>query len=289
MTQNLTTESGRLAPVPSRFQQLLSTRSEQAAALDVVRRLGMASAFMFSRASSDVSMLITLKQVKDSEAYSALGVTWAEFCQLLPGEPSRRTVDERLVLLDELGAEFLQAAADMGLSRGTLRTLRAIPEAERPRLLESGEVEFPNGKRVPLDADHKEEIRELMDDVAAEVAAMREQLKVGQEQFGTLQDSLTKAITRAKELEKRAEIQDLSPMEEEFGRAFRHLRLLNDIVCRDEPDPQLVLRFVRQLQSELNVLIDYGAGAASPAELVGDNDFDPNALAAAARDLNEGW
>jgi len=282
-TRKLSVQSGAAAPVRDGLDTVLARLpEEQRAAAGLMHRMGMVSAFEFTRALSDVGALVALQQIKDEAAYEQLGLTWEQFCRALPGSPSRRVVDDRLLQLDELGAQFMGLAAELGLQRRTLRALRAVDADARPRLLESGEaLEFPDGRVVPVDADHREELREAMEDFAGEMAALRETLRVGTEQMTARAEEITQLTTRVLELEKRDEIAPLSMAEKQWQAAFRELRVFADVVLRERPDPAWAMSWVRSIQMELDRVLDYAV-----AEQGADYDPDDEELGRAINDLS---
>ena len=284
-TPNLPAATGAAVPLQGGLDALLSLlpqEHQETAAL--FGMIGAANALNLTRAYADVSFLLKLQEIKQTEAYAALPskgkpLTWEEFCRLLPGRPARRTIDERLAELDDLGAEFMQLAGEVGLGRKTLRVLRSVDADALPRLLESGEVEFPDGRKVPLDADHQPEIREALEDLAVKRSGMTEQRAAGMDQVRELSGELTKARNELVEAQRRAEAAQLSPTLKQYAHAYREVRLLVETVMHEQPERDLVLRLVNQLNKEHEALLEY-ALAARP-------DYDPDEMADALNDLEQ--
>ncbi|HEY0019070.1 MAG TPA: hypothetical protein VGC13_22400 [Longimicrobium sp.] len=242
---------------------------------ELVRRIGQAGAFGLASSFADVSFLVTVQEIKDSGAYTRLGLTWEEFCRRLPGaRRSRSSIDEQLRILDDLGADFVRLAGDLGLQRRTLRGLRKVEPDALPRLLESGEVEFPDGRRVPNSPEYREEMREAMEDLAAKLTELQDHVGDGMKQMKDLAGELTKAKAELLDARKRGEAAQLDPISEQWTHAFREVRLLADMVLTGRPDPALVLNWSRQLMIDMNALLAYANGPAG-------DDFDPDELESA--------
>ncbi|HEX6040291.1 hypothetical protein [Longimicrobium sp.] len=255
----------RPAALPSTLDSLLAGVPEESRGVfALVHEVGQAQAFNLVRAFADASMLSKLARIKEEGSYAALGLTWEQFCRALG--TTRSTMDERLAEAEQLGSDFIELAAELGLNRQTRRALRAAAPEQLPRL-EDGSWTFPDGRVVPVDADHQAELREAMEDLAEQIAALNEQLRLGQEQHKASVDEVMELTTRLAEVEKRDEVTRLSPAERLFREAFRALREFADGVSVHRPESADVERWARMLNQEMRPVLDYALAGQTLAEL----------------------
>lgn len=133
----------------------------------VMRQLGQAEAFNFMKKLATVAELKVIQAVKEAKDYKGLVyldangnrqqvASWDDYCEHMLGEP-RRTVDERLLNLNQLGEEFFEASQKIGLGYRELRKLRQLPEDQQQLVIENEAV----------DLGDKEALRELIDELNA--------------------------------------------------------------------------------------------------------------------------
>lgn len=118
---------------------------------------GQAQAFAFIETFGRVAAIAKLKQVKETGAYKQHHGTWEAFCSSLGF--TRRKIDIDIQNLETLGADFLAASDRLGLGYRDLAALRALPEDAR--------LQITDGRVVNLEEASKQEIRLLVEDLAA--------------------------------------------------------------------------------------------------------------------------
>lgn len=129
--------------------------------------LGRIQSAAFNERQQRLMKLIWLKQVKDGRIYKKMrGLdTWVKFCEAC-GE-KWRTIDDSLQDLSVFADEFLTETVKLGWTPSEVKRLsRAVlaDNAELTETVNSNAITI-DGKTIPLDADHKDEIMELVADV----------------------------------------------------------------------------------------------------------------------------
>ncbi|TQF69578.1 hypothetical protein [Pseudoalteromonas luteoviolacea] len=155
-------------------QQQLATKEK------VLRELGQIQAFDFMQKLASVASLRLLQNIKNTKVYKGLSytdvdgkvatvATWEDFCKNFVGA-SRRTVDDRILNLEQLGEEFFEQAQQMKLGPKDLRDLRQLPKDDQALVLDSEAVESGDAEAV------KEFIDELKDKHAKETEKLNTEL-----------------------------------------------------------------------------------------------------------------
>ena len=143
--------------------------------------LGRIQSATFNEKQQRLMKLIWLKQVKDGRIYKKMrGLdTWVKFCEAC-GE-KWRTIDDSLQDLSVFADEFLTETVKLGWTPSEVKRLSRAVLADNAELTETvnSDAITIDGKTVPLDADHKDEIMELVADVLDR--ARKEAKKVGRE------------------------------------------------------------------------------------------------------------
>lgn len=143
--------------------------------------LGRIQSATFNEKQQRLMKLIWLKQVKDGRIYKKMrGLdTWVKFCEAC-GE-KWRTIDDSLQDLSVFADEFLTETVKLGWTPSEVKRLSRAVLADNSELTETvnSDAITIDGKTVPLDADHKDEIMELVADVLDR--ARKEAKKVGRE------------------------------------------------------------------------------------------------------------
>lgn len=145
---------------------------------------GRRQAFAFVADHCSAGDAESLKQLRDSKAHEALGLTWELFCQQRLGV-SRQTADRILQRLSEFGASFFDLAR---LTRVSSETYRKV----EPRI--SGKTIEWKGEQIPIEPRN-----------AARIAGIVRQLAAaGDESFerpiADLQKRFAQCILRSKRL-----------------------------------------------------------------------------------------
>ncbi|WP_010604426.1 hypothetical protein [Pseudoalteromonas maricaloris] len=142
----------------------------------VLVELGQIQAFDFIQKLATVASLRLLQKAKETKAYKGLVysdesgkvatvATWDEYCTHKLGV-ARRTIDDRLVNLQQFGEEFFEQSQRMQLGYRDLRALRQLPEEDQTLVIESDAVE----------AGDKEAVKELIDELKAKHAKEKDKL-----------------------------------------------------------------------------------------------------------------
>ena len=122
----------------------------------------------------DVTSLMWLKQVKESKIYRDLpGIgTWESYCNYLGID--RHTADQDLLNLVAFGEEFLVTVADLQVGYRDLRKLRQLTH-DGTITIEGNTLEIA-GESIPLDQDHKEDLKAAIEQILEETAEARKNL-----------------------------------------------------------------------------------------------------------------
>jgi DNA-binding NarL/FixJ family response regulator len=217
-----------------------------------------------------VSTLIWLRDVKAAKIYKDLPNigTWDDFCKYL--KKDRRTVDEDLQNLATFGEDFLETVASLQVGYRDLRKLRQLTHDGTIQVIDDA-IEI-SGERIPLDADHKEDLQAAIEKVIEEQAVVKEELKAQKKAFDRVQDDTRKSMVKLqKELDKltdQAAMKELSPEEDAvlqqidnlhttFMGYLLQIRTLVD--AEDIPGPRAksaLIAFLNQARMELNAYYD---------------------------------
>jgi hypothetical protein len=146
-------------------------RAMAAKQFDVARVIGQMQTLKAFSDFSTAGLLRLFKEIKDRKVYRGVSVpqpdgtvrainTFEEFCELMG--TSRSKVDEDLQNAAVFGEAFLESANKAGLGYRQLRQLRALPEDEREKLKAA--------------TDDPEELRIQVEEIAAEMKAVKKQL-----------------------------------------------------------------------------------------------------------------
>jgi hypothetical protein len=278
-------------PIPTTAAEAVAAAHHLAGAVDGIRMIEE-----FGR----YSRLLVVQQIKEFDAYKALGHTWDSFCTERLRQ-SRRTVDEDLQNLELFGHEFLEATDRLSIGRRTLRTLRSLPADELPRLLPGGRMEIA-GEVYPVDAEHSEAIAEAvkalagqlnytqnrLEDAESAVEEVRGQLAEKEQEAEGLRNKLAEKRTVEREQDRYAHLQAAAT-----GEIGRGILLVASILAelgqrceREIPDREEVLRAARVLPPLVSNLLDFGAGRRKfgvPPEV--EDQLDQDALDEVVREL----
>lgn len=182
---------------------VIQTKEVVAQMEEVMREIGQIEAFDFINKLATVASLKLIQKVKETKSYKGLVyrkesgelatvATFDEFCDLKLGAP-RRTVDERLLCLNNFGEEFFEASQKIGLGYRELRKLRQLPADQQQLVIENEAVELGD----------KDALRELIDDLNAkhlqelkaskgEKAELEQQLKIARQMRDEAQSEANK-------------------------------------------------------------------------------------------------
>lgn len=222
----------------------------------VMRIVGASEGLRMASTSNRVYEIMLLRELKERKAHEALGVTWEEFCTRQLGRP-RRTVDDDIQSLNALGEEFMLVADNLSLGRRALQALRRLPDDERPKVLESGEIEI-DGRRVPLDPEHKDEIRDLLDTIVAGQEELKKQIELGRQQLEEREDEVAALAKRVKELEG-ARPEGITEFDTVCAKIWILLGKAVDLLLDEAapPTPESAAKWIRQWKAPMDDLRSY--------------------------------
>lgn len=165
-----------------------------------------------------VSNLVHLKNIKESKIYRDLPMvgTWEEFCKYLGLD--RRTVDEDLQNLAAFGEDFLETSRQLSVGYRDLRKLRHLTNDGTITI--DGEAIVINDERIPLDADHKEDLQAAIEGIIEGQARMKEEIEADKKANRRVQELNHKQIVKLQkendQFLKKAEARGLSLEEDAF-------------------------------------------------------------------------
>ncbi|TAN40769.1 MAG: hypothetical protein EPN22_16860 [Nitrospirae bacterium] len=178
--------------------------------------VGTIKAMNFMRSLSDITVLVKLKELKESNHYKASFSTWEETCEAMGLK--RRTVDEKLADLEPFRDDFLGNFASF--FSNDFRKIKYLGKAVSA---ESAKIEdnaiLYNGETIPVTPEHADEIQALIekleDDYKAKISDKESELKAQKRIASSKEDVIKKMEKEIKRLERTATIDDLSPEERE--------------------------------------------------------------------------
>ena len=145
---------------PSPAESDLNTPA-QTEALNVSRSVCKGDLISRFATLTSIQEMLAVKQAKsyrgakyrDADGHVHVINTWAEFCSRCTPRVARAW-DEDIENLENLGPQFIQARARLGLNRSATRLLRAAPDDDRAQLVEQ-----------VVNAPDKDAVRELVEDL----------------------------------------------------------------------------------------------------------------------------
>ena len=182
--------------------------------------IGRVQGFQLLAKFGDVTNLVWLKDVKDSKVYRDLpGVeTWDKFCEYLGID--RHTTDQNILNLSTFGEDFLVTATKMRVGYRDLRKLRQL--THNGAVVIDAEFMVIGEERIPLDADHKEDLQAAIETIIEQQAAMQAEVAAQKKAFDRVQkdthDNVVKLQRELDKVTKQAEVKGLTSAEEEFVR-----------------------------------------------------------------------
>lgn len=226
-------------------------REKEEAIANVYKMAGKISATNFFKSQAEFFNLVMLKKVKDSKEYrERFGMTWEQFCEHVG--VNRRTVDRQLDDLEPFRQDFLDQVSNF--SGVTINKIKYLGNAvDQKTVMMSENAIVYNGETIPLDAEHRDDIQVLLENLETAHKAKTEELEA------TL--SATKKVAAAKEkvintlerdlkrLEKKVDLSELTEEEQDAINLLTEVQFgfergISDIKKKIEPHkaPELALR-----------------------------------------------
>jgi hypothetical protein len=177
---------------------------------------------------ANVGGLMWLKQVKESKIYRDLPNvgTWEDFCKYIG--LSRQKVDEDLLNLATFGEEFLANVGGFSLGYRDLKKLRQLTHDGTITI--DADAIVINDERIPLDADHKDDLQAAIESIIDQQAIIKEEMEGQKKAYDRVQNDTRKSMVKLeKELArftKEAEGKGLSAEEDAFVQLVEKHRIL---------------------------------------------------------------
>lgn len=145
--------------------------------------IGRQQAFAVIAAKCSAAQALTLRNIKESRVYEALGFTWDRYCPEYFGI-SRVTADRIIHQLNEFGQSYFRLGELARISEGEFRQIASNVTDEA--------VEF-DGELIPLTPENAPRIREA-------VRALRLQLRNAESQVPPSSSAVSQLLTRLEAL-----------------------------------------------------------------------------------------
>lgn len=200
----------------------LSAKSEQE---DRERRIaeayeiaGRIQSLTFVEKVVTVTRLVQLQELKNSKVYRELPNigTWDKYCEYLGLD--RHTIDQHLLNLATFGDKFLETCHQFSVSHRSLRKLRQL--TNDGSVVIDAEFMVIGEERIPLDADHKEELQTAIETLVEQQATLQQEVAAQKKAFNRVQEDTHKSVTKLQKeldkLSKDAESKGLTPTEDAF-------------------------------------------------------------------------
>lgn len=136
-------------------------KDREEALKNIFETVGKVKAMNFVKTQADFFNIVILKQIKDSKEYRHnYGMTWEQFCEAVGLK--RRTVDEQLQDLQPFRLEFLAAFRQFsGIEVNNIKYLGMAVTGGTAEISDNAIIY--NGETIPLDAEHKDDIQNLLE------------------------------------------------------------------------------------------------------------------------------
>lgn len=196
--------------------ETIQLEKEEAIA-NVYEMAGKIKATTFFKSQAEFFNLVMLKKVKDSKEYrERFGMTWEQFCE--HAGVNRRTVDRQLDELEPFRQEFLEAFLQFsGVPVSKIKYLAESISEGNSEI--SGNAITCNGETIPLDAEHRDEIQALLENLEATHKQEKEDLEASlraKEKVAAAKEKVINELERdLKRLEKKVVKTELTPEEQD--------------------------------------------------------------------------
>jgi hypothetical protein len=133
----------------------MNDQTEAHASLAVGTWIGREQAFKVLAKHCSAAHVACLKQVRDTDAYKSLNLTWDEFCPEHAGI-SRSQADRLISQLSEFGAPYFQLTDIVPISPAAYREIE-------PNIVD-GTIEF-RGEQIPITRENTDKIKAAVNDL----------------------------------------------------------------------------------------------------------------------------
>ena len=219
--------------------------------------IGRVQAMKFIEKVTTVGSLMQLKEIKATKAYRDLpGIgNWENFCKHIG--LSRQKVDEDLDNLATFGESFLTTVSSFSLGYRDMRKLRQLSSSGEVTI--DAEAMIIGDERIPLNAEHSEELQAAIEKIIEEKNAIRQRIDkldkdlagVVKEETKGLKAELSAALREVKRLKPfDPEEKDRSWSVEQMAEICGHSDALSTAIYKFILDPRL--KGDHQLIAEIN-------------------------------------
>jgi len=198
---------------------ITTQREKEEAIANIYEMAGGIKATTFFTKQSKFLNLLMLKKVKDSKEYrEKFGMSWEGFCE--HAGVNRRWVDDQLADLKPFKVEFLEAFLQFsGVPLSKVKYLaEKFPEVNSGNRFTDNAIIY-NGETIPLDAEHKDDIQAIIENLEAAAKAEKEELTASlsaQKKVAEAKEKLINNMEKElKRLEKTVVKTDLTPDEQD--------------------------------------------------------------------------
>jgi uncharacterized membrane protein len=226
-------------------------REKEEAIANVYKMAGKISATTFFKSQAEFFNLVMLKKVKDSREYrERFGMTWEQFCEHVG--VNRRTVDRQLDDLEPFRQDFLDTLSNFsGVTINKIKYLGMAVDQKTANVSENA-ITYA-GETIPLDAEHKDDIQALLENLEIASKQGKEELEAAlsaQKKIAAAKEKVINKMERdLKRLERTVEKTDLTEEEQEALNLLVQVQTdfmlwISDIKKKIEPGkaPQIALR-----------------------------------------------
>jgi len=193
-------------------------REKEEAIAFVYEMAGRIKGTNFFKSQAEFFTLLGLKKVKDLKEYrEKFGMTWEQFCEKVG--VNRRTIDRHLDDLEPFRVDFLDTLANF--SGVPISKIKYLGMAANDKLVTLSEnAIIYNGETIPLDAEHKDDIQALLENLEESHKKQVEEtavtLKTKDRLLKSKEDVINKMEKEIQRLEKTVVKTELSPEEQEL-------------------------------------------------------------------------
>jgi hypothetical protein len=226
-------------------------RDKENAIGKIYEAAGKIKAMKFQKSQSKFFMYLMLKQVKEEKEYrDRFGMSWEHFCNYIGVD--KRRIDEKLAELRLFKTEFLADFANFsGVTINKIKYLGDAILADSAQIV--GNAISYNGETIPVDLEHAEEIRALIETLEENHKKEKDEgdttLRTKERLLKSKEDIINKMERELKRMERTIEKSELTEEEQEGVDMLIQMQkdfliAISDIKKKIKPHkaPEVVLR-----------------------------------------------
>lgn len=197
-------------------QEIAKLKGEMEAIRLESQAIGILKKIEYDKVHNELLKYVVLLRLRESKEYSQGGMTWAQFCEDIVGEP-KRTVNEKIAdirpFADRVWANFAQIT---GVTFSKIRYLGRSVGRESAQI-EDDAIVFED-QRIPITPEHKDDIEALIDSIKEshkkQIEEQQATLRAKDKVLKDKEKLLNKQAKEIAKLEGRAEKLGYTPGEE---------------------------------------------------------------------------